>query len=107
MSHAAIEEELAPLSLQLALVQSRLGRQAEAAAAYQVRSPLPTHSPPLILLHLAISLQPLPTRSLHSYARLAVDKSYPKPRAVTIPVDFCWSNHWRALMSLAHVCILL
>ena len=32
----AIEEELAPVTLQLALVASRLGRHGEAATAYQV-----------------------------------------------------------------------
>jgi hypothetical protein len=34
----AVEEELAPLTVQLALVQSRLGRHDEALAAYQVRA---------------------------------------------------------------------
>ena len=32
----AIEEDLAPVTLQLALVASRLGRHSEAAAAHQV-----------------------------------------------------------------------
>ena len=34
----AVEEELAPLSLQLALVHSRRGRHAAAAEAYQARA---------------------------------------------------------------------
>lgn len=39
MDGAAVEEELAPLTLQLALVHGRLGRHAEAAAAYEVPPP--------------------------------------------------------------------
>ena len=34
----AVEEELAPLTVQLALVQSRLGRHADALATMQVHS---------------------------------------------------------------------
>lgn len=47
MGEAAVEEELAPLTLQLALVHSRLGRRAEAAAAYEVHPPPPPPIHPL------------------------------------------------------------
>lgn len=44
----ALDEELAPVALQLALAASKLGRRSEASAAYQVRQ----HARPCSL-HLA------------------------------------------------------
>ena len=52
-----MEEELAPLSLQLALVQSRLGRHSEAEAAYQV---FPTPPPPPPTLESTYPLTSIP-----------------------------------------------